>query len=300
MSRRRTLEELRALQQAADDTEKAEQRESAQHFHIAGVSLLRGVAHLAHGQKELGPAMLMRAKRFIALRSASVMREVTDPMVKRSRAVLLLGADANVRCVLRLQPKGRALSAAEREHIDKLCAKQVEYLRKHAGQMLTQGVQKELREVFGPQKSWHTKALLSALEAKLGNASWQIERTIRTECSGAFNLGQQEAMKRLVEQTDFRGKLYKRWTELVSDLTGRPLDKRVEQDSLLLHGQVTPPAGVFVMPSSVTGNRLVQKLQGRVWSHPPNRCNDRAILTPWMAGWGIPAWIYRGGQRFSV
>jgi hypothetical protein len=88
--------------------------------------------------------------------------------------------------------------------------------------------------------------------------------------------------------------LMQRWTELVDDATGRPLDNRVAADSLAMHGQVAPPGGSFLMPAA--GGALA----GQSWTHPPNRPNDRAVLTPWMPTWGVPAWQFRNGRRVNL
>lgn len=91
--------------------------------------------------------------------------------------------------------------------------------------------------------------------------------------------------------------LMKRWTEKVSDSTGLPLDNRVAVDSRVMHGQVAFPTGVFVMPPDP---RVPKSLQGKQWSHPPNRPHDRAVLTPWRPSWGIPGWIWRNGQKLAM
>jgi hypothetical protein len=121
--------------------------------------------------------------------------------------------------------------------------------------------------------------------------AWKLARMLRTEESVAFNSMQDLAFNEV--QHELPG-IMRRWTELVNDLTGAPLDDRVAQDSLLLHGQVAKPGQPFMMPSSPsTPSRMI----GGSWMSPPNRPNDRAVLTPWYQGCGVPAWIYLAGER---
>ncbi len=87
-----------------------------------------------------------------------------------------------------------------------------------------------------------------------------------------------------------------RWTELINDLTGQPLDNRVAKDSIAMHGQVAYPGHYFTMPAGDVPHLMV----GKQWLYPPNRPNDRAVLTPWMRGWGVPAWEYHGGVRLPL
>jgi hypothetical protein len=85
--------------------------------------------------------------------------------------------------------------------------------------------------------------------------------------------------------------------------TGEPLDDRVAVDSLALHGQLADAAGFFTMPATAPvadkkGQTMVPAaLVGLQWEFPPNRPNDRAVLSPWMSGWGVPAWEWVGGRR---
>lgn len=124
---------------------------------------------------------------------------------------------------------------------------------------------------------------------------WQIERVVRTETSENYNSAQAEAILNL--ELDYPGQIFKRWTELVDDATGQPLDKRVAPDSLVLHGQVARPGELFTMPADP---RAPAKMIGSTWSHPPNRPNDRSILTPWMPTWGVPGWVYQGGAKMQL
>lgn len=126
---------------------------------------------------------------------------------------------------------------------------------------------------------------------RVADLGWAgAERIVRTEQAYAFNLGHRDA---LVEASADLGDLYMRWTEHVDD-DGDPLDTRVGEDSVAMHGQLAEPGGLFTMPND---EDVSESLRGRSWEHPPNRPNDRAVLAPWRYGWGIPGWFYRGGRR---
>jgi len=117
---------------------------------------------------------------------------------------------------------------------------------------------------------------------------WQVERIVRTETALAYNAVQHDAM---VELSREHPKLQRRWTEMVNDVTGQPMDARVAMDSMALHGQVTTVRGVFTMPDKPG---VPHGLLGKSWLYPPNRPNDRALVLPWEPTWGIPGWTYRG------
>lgn len=124
---------------------------------------------------------------------------------------------------------------------------------------------------------------------------WQAERIARTEFAGAFNAVAAMAVRSdAAELPDLMG----RWSELIDDLTGRPYDDRVANDSIALHGQIAPPGGVFTMPVS---QNVSPKLWGKQWSFPPNRPNDRSCYGTWRPHWyDIPAWYMKAGTRLDV
>ena len=149
--------------------------------------------------------------------------------------------------------------------------------------------------------------MLASVTDELEQNWWQIERVIRTESSFAYNSAQVDGVRAMAQQ---HPGMMLRWTELIDDATGQPFDNRVAADSFAMHGQVAPVGGVFTMPPSLPrtspikkqrGKRSpIERLVGQSWSHPPNRPNDRAVLTPWMPDWGIPGWIYRNGRRVNL
>lgn len=120
---------------------------------------------------------------------------------------------------------------------------------------------------------------------------WQAERIVRTEQAWAYNATHASALEDAAE--DFPDMML-RWTEHVSDDTGRPLDTRVGHDSVVMHGQLATPGGLFTMP---TDPNVHKSLWGQSWSHPPNRPNDRATLQPWRPHWGIPGWTLVGNRK---
>ena len=123
---------------------------------------------------------------------------------------------------------------------------------------------------------------------------WQGERIVRTELAYAYNSSHADAIEESAKE--LKG-LSKRWCEHVDDATGRPLDDRVGEDSLALHGQVVSDNGLFVMPSSPN---VSAKLWGKTWRSGPNRPNDRSVTMPWRPHWGIPGWQFIHGERVPV
>jgi hypothetical protein len=130
--------------------------------------------------------------------------------------------------------------------------------------------------------------------AAANNQWWQAERIVRTETAYAFNASHADA---IAVAGDELPDMMQRWTEFVDDVTGLPLDSRVAEDSLVLHGQVVHPGQQFVMP---TDSRVSAKVWGKTYAQPPNRPNDRAILLPWRPSWNVPAWTMKNGVRTAM
>lgn len=131
---------------------------------------------------------------------------------------------------------------------------------------------------------------------------WQGERIVRTEMAYAYNAthadGVEEAAKEIPE-------LMMQWQEFCDD-DGEPMDDRVAVDSIAMHGQVASPGSEFFMPATAPfpdadgETKVPFKLVGLGWEFPPNRPNDRAVLSPWMEDWGVPGWRYAGGRRIQL
>jgi hypothetical protein len=139
---------------------------------------------------------------------------------------------------------------------------------------------------------------------------FSAEGLYTSNCSFAYNATHATAIDDASELVDG---LMRRWTELVNDQTGAPLDGRVANDSLVLHGQVCfQPNGATFEPRTTfllggTGGftmppdrRVNAKLWGRRYAHPPNRPNDRSRLVPWKPTWAVPAYMVVNGQRMDV
>lgn len=141
--------------------------------------------------------------------------------------------------------------------------------------------------------------VISDVGETLDDQGWIPEQTTRTVGSEDQNATTGEAVRTIAGEPEFRA-MKVRWTELVSDSDGSPLDNRVGVDSLVLHAQIVEPGGVFTMPHDPRLEKSLAKMIGMQWTNPPNRPNDRAVLTPWLAEWGQPGWQYDAGTRRFV
>ena len=136
---------------------------------------------------------------------------------------------------------------------------------------------------------------LEDLEIELENQWNGIRRVAATETSYAFNRGQVEALTYAAKELDIPD-LWLRWSERIDERTLDPLDSRVGIDSVVMHAQVAKPGKLFTMPH----DKRVHHSLYKSWFCPPNRPNDRAVLTPWMRGWGLTGWVLQAGVRVSL
>lgn len=135
------------------------------------------------------------------------------------------------------------------------------------------------------------------VEGALESQWWRAARIVATETAHAFNAAQEAVLAR----SEVPG-LMQRWTEKIDD-SGRPMDRRVAIDSMVMHGQLTVPGGLFVMPPWAADRGVPRGLLGRAWPFPPNRPHDRAILTPWLPAFGVSPgmdWRLIDGRRVPV
>ena len=123
---------------------------------------------------------------------------------------------------------------------------------------------------------------------------WKTDRIARTNAAYAFNASLYDGIADGAK--DLPG-LGMRWTELVYDETGMPMDSRVAADSLALHAQIADANGIFTMPADP---RVRMTMWGETYLFPPNRPNDRSCLTPWHPSWGVPGYRYVNGQARGV
>lgn len=138
-----------------------------------------------------------------------------------------------------------------------------------------------------------TDEAIGRIQKTAGNEWWQAERIVRTETAWAYNATNADGVKAVRKDVP---DIWQRWTEHVSD-DGTPLDDRVGEDSIVMHGQVAEPGGRFTMP---VDPKVHASLWNKSWLHPPNRPNDRAVLVPWSPRWGAPGWELKGGARRPV
>lgn len=162
----------------------------------------------------------------------------------------------------------------------------------HVGTILTKKIEEALTVSVAAEEE--PSEAMSRVQDVIFGSWWLEARTIRTGLAAAFNFGHTEAVDEIADDvTD----LYKRWTELVDDATGAPLDNRVGQDSIVLHGQVAKPKNVFTMPPDP---RCHPSWWGQTWTQSPNRPNDRSVTMPWRPQWGIPGWEWNGNARVPI
>lgn len=135
---------------------------------------------------------------------------------------------------------------------------------------------------------------IERLRKGLDETWWQAERIVVTDTAKAFNSAHADS---IIEAGKDMRDLKKRWTELVDDATGQPMDNRVGKDSMVLHGQITAMDGVFVMPPDPTVHR---SFWNKTYFESPNRPNDRSVTMPWRPGYKIPGWEWRDGQRVDI
>lgn len=187
-------------------------------------------------------------------------------------------------------------------------------LRQHDVSVRTYGVdsitqaERYLGQAFATQKSYSDT--VAGLFDMVHQSRYRAERIVRTETSFAWSAAHASALD---DASELIPGLFRRWVEYVDDTTGAPLDGRVANDSLVLHGQVcfTPTGstmearstflvggtGGFEMPRD---NRVNGKLWGKRYAHPPNRPNDRSRIVGWKVDWPVPAYMVVNGQRMDA
>lgn len=139
-------------------------------------------------------------------------------------------------------------------------------------QSVIQRIEQELSVGIATNKS--TDEIVGSLSDKkkgIRADEWKIERIVRTELSHAYSTFYLEDAKAIHSKDNT---LRVRWTELVDDATGRPMDKRVGEDSIQLHGQVRVP-----------GERFKDYVLGGEPMMPPNRPHDRGRLVIVRGAW---------------
>jgi hypothetical protein len=174
-------------------------------------------------------------------------------------------------------------------------------LRMHQSSMAKHGVQTvkaiehelAMSLLTGENQDQAIARVLPAIEGEW----WQAERIVRTEVAHAYNASHRDAIEDVSHELP---DMKMQWEEMV-DEDGNPYDDRVAIDSLAMHGQVADIGEMFFMPPATPkGDTIPESLQGASWAFPPNRPNDRAVVSPWRREWGIPGWIWRNGKRVAA
>lgn len=229
-------------------------------------------------------------------RSAGVMVDEMGGLVHEATA------DAN----MRLARVFRNVDGAVPEALNESMTSQAR--RALRAQVMNQIAQQDMRAGWGPnvqaavaaslsqarQDGLTVQAAVAEIDRAVRDLQWQIDMAAQTHAAAAYNGAQNDTLRDISETVP---ELYKRWTELIDDVSGLGFDKRVADDSYVLHGQVVRAEMLFVMPPDP---RVSTKLHGKTWPHPPNRPRDRAVIVPWRPMWGVPAWEYRNGNRVTL
>jgi hypothetical protein len=300
--KRRAIKEMKTSRKKADRVlDRTVLVPTKQVYDQESSSIIRALSRFFRGKtrEALRPPIVSRAAEFLAKRIPQAERGLGGVLSSVVRNTMIEGIQASAALLHRVRKTGSPLD--DLATVGKIVSSRqnrLEIMRRRSAVSLTQHLNKQVvdRLLSMPLEGAKVSDLITETGEKLDQEWWQVERTVRTETSFAYNQAQADGAKYLATEPEFRG-LYSRWTELIDDLSGRPFDAAVAQDSMVLHGQLALPGRSFTMPSD---SRAPTKMIGKSWSHPPNRPNDRAVLTPWMADWGVPGWIYRGGRRIRL
>ena len=235
------------------------------------------------------PAAVIHALTYLRLHIPTITNAIGHVLGETTRQIVTEGYDATAALVGQIRGATIPLDALHlRNKVISGRTAELARLRLASANHLAQEIHTTLHQkLIGVTPKQSVGDLVSLANQYVDQEDWKIERLVRTSTSEAYNMAGDDAISELAVEPEFMG-LKKRWCEHCSDLTGQPLDKKVGQDSIALHGQVTKPGGMFVMPEH--GGALM----GASWPYPPNRCNDRAVLAPWDATWGIPGYFYHG------
>jgi hypothetical protein len=295
-ARRRTADAYTAARAAAERTEAQVLRPIERWFddETGRVTTMLRRHFKGRLNERFSPQYLAPIRARLEAHFAGVAQRLEGKLQAQRSPLLASGVQDVTRLVGKLSGREPPTGVTERvvaQHataLDRLRADSARSLAQQLGDQTWRG----LRAVFEAQTD--PRHLIVLAGELLDQQDWRVKRLVATETSYAYNLAQAAALR--AYPTDPGDLLWGRWQERVDDLTGRPLDKQVAPDSLVLHGQVTRPGGVFTMPNDPRAGRLA----GRSWAHPPNRPHDRAVLVPWQRSWGVPGWILQGGKRIDL
>ncbi len=242
---------------------------------------------------ELTPVVLVHAARQLRGGLIHTARTMGEALSKSTQATLNEGYRATADAVRYVQQMATPLdNLATHTRVLMLRQHEIERLRRDSANGLAGDVHAVLLDRM--QRVTMRGATVTELVDQVGELAdaqaWRVDRLVITETSYAYNLAQSDAIEALSHEHEYRG-VMQRWTEHVTD-GGKPMDARVGADSIQMHGQVARPGGAFSAPAE-------WRIPGS-WTHPPNRPRDRAVLTPWLRSWGVPAWMWQAGRRIDL
>lgn len=235
------------------------------------------------------PAVVVEALSYLRLHIPAITNAIGHVLGETTRQVVTEGYEATAALVGQIRGATIPLDALHlRNKVISGRTAELARLRQASANHLAQDIHETLHnKLIGITPRQTVGELVSLANQYLDDEDWKVERLVRTETAFSYNASANDAIAELSTESGFHG-LYKRWTELIDDLTGMPADNKVAHDSRMMHGQITKPWGVFVQPED-SGS-----LSGKTFEWPPNRPHDRAHLTPWEASYGIPGWEYHG------
>lgn len=283
-------EEIRAASRRGLRVERSAERDALRAYEREQRAIIREIAEAYRGRG--GEALDARTRRAIAarLRRAQVetARRLADQLTTTHSFAHAQSLRGLARLVGRLE--GQALDEAPRLQTLLNRPQVGRGVQRLAARQAAAAVTAQEAALVRALAEGHTvaAALRGAEQAALAEG-WRMARAARTEAAYAYNAAISEGVEILEEEVPG---LRARWTEHVDDSTWAPLDDKVAADSIALHGQVRGEHGSFIMPNDGPAD-----LVGKTYDHPPNRPNDRAVLTPWHRSWGIPAYEVRDGRK---
>jgi hypothetical protein len=295
--RRRTAEAYKQARAQVDRVDKAALSPMAEWFELetGRVTTMLGRHFKGRLKEKFEPQYLAPLKGRLQAHFGEVARRLEGRWVPEAKGLLADGVGGVTSLVSKLS--GREPPAGLTERVTTKHLTELERRRTSSARGLAQELGSKTWSGLKASFEKETRASdLVALSGELmDQQAWKVDRLVRTEASYGYNLAQAAALKAF--PTEPGSLLWGRWTERVDDLSGRPLDDKVGLDSLVLHGQVARPGGVFTMPDD---HRAPARLIGQSWAHPPNRPNDRAVLLPWQRDWGVSGWILQANRRIDL
>ena len=268
---------------------------------VAGVQTQLRRAYRGRLAGEVSPQIRREITQFLVAQIRSLSNEISAIMLRSIHTTIDESLGAVSRFLFRMFGKPTPVDdPVVAARITRACRGKIAFLRKEAARALSESLVDGLNSALQIRgRTGDTiGSFLEAIETEFEASWWLVARTIRTETSRAFNMVQGAVLEEV--SREIKG-LMARWTELVDDVTELPMDADVGDDSRILHGQVSNPLALkFTCLTRYKEVEAPPSLANKSWPHPPNRPNDRAVLTPWHKDWKIPAYIVQAGQRIPM